>query len=922
MLKTDNAGATPTPAPPSTNAELPPRHTVVAVMPLSQQQQVAPAGSYDGNDSDSAGASGGKISTNAQVSDADVSGASGGEIFKRRHSLRQAKAVMHEIQGHANVMKAKADKSTRAMMKGVGKGVSVFADTSKAMLGDLKIKSLQALIPALLQDIQDGNLDGVKHMIALADDSRNTTELESIRDLEGRTVLHKAAAGGHVAVIKLLLGAIERKWAQKEDASRHQQDAAERTKKQSHLQDALINAVDFYGNTPLTALCMSGAQAGSHSNRLRRMSNKPLEKASSKSANLLLAARTLRSAGARMNVTKHITKDTALHWVAFHGEPDVISELTGASQADGLWCVLARNRQSQFPLDVSGLRYADARLLQYQQETPHLHDPTSCSANYFPTVLARAETTMLRCMEAGARALRYFGDNKLSSAATTTTNTVADAPLSVGKHILLKYSAHWLYWASVMGNVPQVKQALASYGGNTALHTQINCHGQRTALHAACRFAHPDIVELLLGHEDTALRRRGSPSSNTPEDMVAATSRPSNHQRGRADHYVATSILKVLDHQRDSVLHLAIIASNTAILLERARQIVESLVTSALAHNTDLGLSQRNQNALLPLDYAKDGVIRKSIEAYDTKLKQRRSGNMLRSVSRSMKTLVIPARQERAPARETAAEEAAETVATAGSSKIHGGGLSFGGAADASKIKYVWVLAFAKSIDLPGVQHQYDKVASWLRDVHAGLLIDVIPSVVKDVVGTKNEVFIGVGVTGDAELNVLAEMVKYEARLLQGTIPGEKEPFFEEDAKLFEPFRTREREDILLKVIHSVFALQTYLDSGVITRVFPLHDTEEARLVRESWVEGPPRQRGGSCCCGVRCCKIQSKNQKAKAHRTLAKEAKARTNEAASNRRCAVSVPRRPPTKRGGSRWVHYVCILQSRWTLTTTRFR
>ena len=103
-------------------------------------------------------------------------------------------------------------------------------------------------------------------------------------------------------------------------------------------------------------------------------------------------------------------------------------------------------------------------------------------------------------------------------------------------------------------------------------------------------------------------------------------------------------------------------------------------------------------------------------------------------------------------------------------------------------MKYVWVLAFAKSIDLPGVQHQYDKVASLLRNVHSELVIDVIPSVVEDVVGAKNEVFIGMGVANESSLDELAEMVEYRARLLQGTIPGETAPFLLMRPKFLSPF--------------------------------------------------------------------------------------------------------------------------------------
>lgn len=99
----------------------------------------------------------------------------------------------------------------------------------------------------------------------------------------------------------------------------------------------------------------------------------------------------------------------------------------------------------------------------------------------------------------------------------------------------------------------------------------------------------------------------------------------------------------------------------------------------------------------------------------------------------------------------------------------------------------------------------------------------------------------------------------YEGRLLSGDVPGQTERFFVEDAHLFEPFRTREKEDILYLLIVRCFHLQTYLDSGVITRMFPLHDKEEAKVVRSKWVSGPPTHsstpaRGSGCCSSVHSC--------------------------------------------------------------------
>ena len=528
--------------------------------------------------------------------------------IQRMSSLKKAQAVLHGLQGHAN----NVQKGTRAVIKGVGKGVSLFADTSKAMLGDLKLKSLQALIPALLQDVQDGNLEGVKHLIALSQDKRNTTELDNIRDLEGRNVLHKAAAGGHANIIQLLLDAIK--------LNQTQRDAATDAPSPKQLQVSLINAKDHYGNTPLTTLCMSGTQAVKFSTRLRRMSSRSLEKERSRSTNLLLGARVLRSEGAKMNEVKYITKDTPLHWLAFHGEPDVIFELTDVNHADGLWCMLSRNRQSQFPLDVAGLRYAAVRLSEYKYNSLSLNDSNS----WLMVKAKQYEKTMVRCMEAGTRALGYFSEQR--------NNNKNDAKLAVTKRALIKYTAHWLYWACVIGNMNQVKEALTSENGDNALHTQIDCHGQRTPLHGACRFAHIDVVEFLLKHKETVRRQT---SKGVPDESTVT------RQHSRTDHYIVGSILKVLDHQRDTVLHTAILASNTACLLQRARKIVKLLVSTALRKNIDLGISLRNQSALTPIDYAKDVVIHETVKIYRERLKERRSSGMLRSVSQNI-TAVIP----------------------------------------------------------------------------------------------------------------------------------------------------------------------------------------------------------------------------------------------------------------------------------------
>ena len=718
--------------------------------------------------------------------------------------LRQTSNFMHNgtkvlqgIHGRASHV----HRGTKAMMKGVGKGVgtglSAFADTSKAILGDLKIKSLQALIPALLQDLQDGNLDGVRHLIALAEDKRNTTQLETIKDLEGRNVLHKAAAGGHLAVMDLIIAAINKKCA---DQIRPKYD----------LQKRIVNAVDNYGNTPLMVFCMSGAHVDGHVSISEGLENG--------STNMILGARTLRQAGAKLNTQKYVTRDNPLHWVAHHVMPDLLTEFTQLDQPDCFWCLLTRNKQNQFPLDVAGIRYTSAKLRDLKYGGP-LESQLHTSAR--SRDISKFRLSVVQFINLGTQALNYFS-NKLNelpvSSGASSLSTPPKDNLSISLQVLQKYCAHWLYWASVLGDLEQVKRALYSRHGSKAIQTQIECHRQRTALHAACRYAHPDIVKILIHHERNSV---------VPDSFGALS--VNKKQSPKLDYN--TSVLKILDHNRNSVLHSAVIASNSDALLTNARKIVISMTDVALGRNVNLGVSQRNQAALLPSDYAKDPVVYETIEKYARQLHARRSGRMLRSLCRSQIQLVVPVEEstrQRLKIRLDNTDNEVGIKKDVSTSDVR------------AKLKYVWVLAFAKSIDLPGVQHQYEKVAARLRDVHSGLIIDVIPSVVQNVVGKKNEVFVGIGVAGEAELNYLAEMVNYEARLLQGTVPGEADIFTVEDSRLFEPFRTREREDILLRVIHSVFALQTYVDSGVITRMFPLHDEEEAKLVRESWVDGPP----------------------------------------------------------------------------------
>ena len=738
---------------------------------------------------------------------------------------------------------------------------SRLVDTTKVLLGDLTAKSLKALVPALLQDVQDGNLDGVRHLVALCQDMRNSLTLNDVRDLEGRTVLHKACLGGHLSVIKVLIKSLQQ------------------TETEDQKGVSLINEADHYGNTPLMILCKAGKMSehvlsfnGELTDSLQHIQESKM---------MLSATNILIENGARVDIQKRNTKDTPIHWAAFHGRPAIIdmlasgqigyhpddtaspsvsmmSDVAGVSRAEsfhykknenmhvsqGLWCLLKCNRKHQFPVDVAGVRFMKAQLALGADTAPGagLGADTAHERASKETQLFRE--TVLTCLRLGAAALVTFtnaNDSRSSSASNNSTKTAGAATsattdageLRIKKSVIAEYYAHWLFWACVVGNHNEVELSLRAARDTSVIAMRIQCMEFQTALAGTCRFPDPLIVA-------TLLRKNISNAATSAAHTSADADAEGGHFHG--------SILTALDAQRNSCLHLAAIASNNATHTIKCREIVRLLTTAALTAQPaiDLGLNVRNHSALLPIDYAKDPDIQILVQTYAQKLKMRRRGiaHFVQKV-----TPKVVNRNSFVGSSSSSSSRRRESVQNAADEE----------SSDHLHLKYIWVLAFAKSIDLPGVQHQYDKVARWIRDADPnGMIVDILPSP-RSTSPEDAEVFIGIAVRNEEALNNLAEKIGYEARLLVGAIPGQKERFYVEDMNYYEPFRTREREDILLSVMMSVFALQTYLDSGVITRMFPLHDREEATLVRDRWFAGSQQHRllnteAHACSCCQRFC--------------------------------------------------------------------
>ena len=552
-------------------------------------------------------------------------------------------------------------------------------DTSKLLLGDLKVKSLKALVPALLQDVQDGNVDGVHHLVNLSKDKRNNLALQTVRDLEGRTVLHKAMAGGHLSAIRILIESLA------SDASPPAVVDAFRQKNSDGI--FLLNAVDHYGNTPLMVLCKSG--------RI-----------------MLEATVLLLKNGARVNVVKKNTRDNPLHWAAFHGHHEVIQTLTSDLNPNkkeqdveagntshgntttgvtnnviqSLWCLLKRNNQHQFPLDVAGMRYMEAQATvtknvsmgfnsngKMQQDGDgdegknSLGELAVAVGGAFRSKLSGTDslhqsatqevfsfaTTVRTLLKLGAGAVYVF-NNDVSAVEKHNINIhphsadqhehlnqikcsgLATTEFKITSTVLRQYYAHWLFWSCVIGDHKEVKHVLkVARINDNIVGIRIRCVELQTSLSAACRFPNLEILATLLNycvskaHNTRPPRKKGHNGSNNQTETE------------KFAEGTASSVLTTSDSQRNTPLHLICIASTNPHYVVKCRGIVQQLVDAALGNFVscdvrkgaafrrkaiDLGLSVRNYSALCPIDYVKDHGIRHILHEYNKILNIRSSG--------------------------------------------------------------------------------------------------------------------------------------------------------------------------------------------------------------------------------------------------------------------------------------------------------
>eukprot|EP00944_MAST-04C_sp_MAST-4C-sp1_P005805 g5805.t1 len=142
-------------------------------------------------------------------------------------------------------------------------------------------------------------------------------------------------------------------------------------------------------------------------------------------------------------------------------------------------------------------------------------------------------------------------------------------------------------------------------------------------------------------------------------------------------------------------------------------------------------------------------------------------------------------------------------------------------------ISWDWVMVFAKGIKYPGIEPQYEKIAKWLKKMK--LTVDVCGSLLKP----DEEVYLCV-TADEKNQKFYAEKLHFEVKLLAGR---EYREYKMADDFLYAPFKTQERMEITLLVIEQALDIDAYLASGVIKRMFPVHDELELEPIRERWVK-------------------------------------------------------------------------------------
>ena len=173
---------------------------------------------------------------------------------------------------------------------------------------------LEKLVPVLLEDASDGNVEAVRQVLEI--DARTPKFSIAFQvDCEGRNALHRASLEGRFEVLKLLL-----------------EQFKDTTEPKTGVK--YIDVPDKYGNTALFLVCIR------------------LDKSD------FMQAKYLLDAGASVDVVKKSDAMTPLHWAAHHGNQQLVHELLTHHQKNpALMLCLLKDKDNRLPLDIAGLQY-------------------------------------------------------------------------------------------------------------------------------------------------------------------------------------------------------------------------------------------------------------------------------------------------------------------------------------------------------------------------------------------------------------------------------------------------------------------------------------------------------------------------------------------------------------------------------------
>ena len=196
---------------------------------------------------------------------------------------------------------------------------------------DIDEDELEKLVPVLLEDASDGNVEAVRQVLEIDAQTPNFSIAFQV-DGEKRNALHRASLEGRFEVLKLLL--------------KRFQDTNE-----PKTGIKYIDVPDKYGNTALFLVCIR------------------LDKSD------FMQAKYLLDAGASVDVVKMSDAMTVLHWAAHHGNQELVHELLmhqkkkekerekekkqnpTQQQQPALKLAYLLDKDHRTPIDIAGLQY-------------------------------------------------------------------------------------------------------------------------------------------------------------------------------------------------------------------------------------------------------------------------------------------------------------------------------------------------------------------------------------------------------------------------------------------------------------------------------------------------------------------------------------------------------------------------------------